>query len=101
MYHFDNRIVVTLDAGGTNLVFSAMRGCEFIVDPVTIPSRADSLDLCLQAMVNGFKTIIDLLDEKPVAISFAFPGRLRQRHRGRLSAKLPQLPRRCGPRSLP
>lgn len=74
MYHFDNRIVVTLDAGGTNLVFSAMRGCEFIVDPVTIPSRADSLELCLQAMVNGFKTIIDLLDEKPVAISFAFPG---------------------------
>jgi len=39
MYHFDNRIVITLDAGGTNLVFGAMRGCEFIVDPVTIPSR--------------------------------------------------------------
>ena len=74
MYHFDNRIVITLDAGGTNLVFGAMRGCEFIVDPVTIPSRADNLDLCLQSMVNGFKTVIDLLDEKPVAISFAFPG---------------------------
>lgn len=74
MYHFDNRIVITLDAGGTNLVFGAMKGCEFIVDPVTIPSRADNLDLCLQSMVNGFKTIIDLLDEKPVAISFAFPG---------------------------
>ena len=74
MYHFDNRIVITLDAGGTNLVFGAMRGCEFIVDPVTIPSRADNLDQCLQSMVNGFKTIIDLLDEKPVAISFAFPG---------------------------
>lgn len=74
MYKHDNRIVVTLDAGGTNLVFSAMRGCEFIVDPVTIPSRADNIDLCLQAMVNGFKTIIDLLDEQPVAISFAFPG---------------------------
>lgn len=74
MYHFDNRIVITLDAGGTNLVFGAMKGCEFIVDPVTIPSRADNLDLCLQSMVNGFKTIIDLLDEQPVAISFAFPG---------------------------
>ena len=74
MYHFDNRIVITLDAGGTNLVFGAMKGCEFIVDPVTIPSRADNLDRCLQSMVNGFKTIIDLLDEKPVAISFAFPG---------------------------
>ncbi len=74
MYHHDNRIVITLDAGGTNFVFGAMKGCEFIVEPVTIPSRADNLDLCLQAMVNGFKTIIDLLDEKPVAISFAFPG---------------------------
>lgn len=74
MYHFDNRIVITLDAGGTNLVFGAMKGCEFIVEPVSIPSRADNLDLCLQSMVNGFKTIIDLLDEKPVAISFAFPG---------------------------
>ncbi|MEE1022441.1 MAG: ROK family protein [Muribaculaceae bacterium] len=74
MYNHDNRIVVTLDAGGTNLVFGAMRGCEFIIDPVTIPSRADNLALCLQSMVNGFKTVIDLLDEKPCAISFAFPG---------------------------
>ena len=28
MYIHDNRIVITLDAGGTNLVFGAMRGCE-------------------------------------------------------------------------
>ena len=75
MYHFDNRIVITLDAGGTNLVFGAMRGCEFIVEPVTIPSRADNLDLCLQAMVNGFKTIIDLLDEKPVLSRLPSPAR--------------------------
>ena len=103
MYHFDNRIVITLDAGGTNLVFGAMRGCEFIVDPVTIPSRADNLDLCLQSMVNGFKTVIDLLDEKPVAISFAFPrsGRLSQWYRGRLPAQFPQLPRRCGTGTVP
>lgn len=74
MYNHDNRIVVTLDAGGTNLVFGAMRGCEFIMDPVTIPSRADDLDLCMQSIVNGFKTVIDLLPEPPVAISFAFPG---------------------------
>lgn len=74
MYTHDNRIVVTLDAGGTNLVFGAMQGCEYIVEPVTIPSRADNLDLCLQSMVNGFRTVIDLLGEKPSAISFAFPG---------------------------
>ncbi len=74
MYNHDNRIVVTLDAGGTNLVFGAMRGCGFIMDPVTIPSRADDLDLCMQSIVNGFKTVIDLLPEPPAAISFAFPG---------------------------
>lgn len=37
MYKNDNRIVATLDAGGTNLVFGAMRGCEFITDPITLP----------------------------------------------------------------
>jgi len=74
MYKLDKRIVVTLDAGGTNLVFGAMRGCEYITKPVVYPSNADDLDLCLGTMVKGFKEVIDSLDEKPVAISFAFPG---------------------------
>ena len=43
MYRSDNRIVATLDAGGTNLVFGAMRGCEYITEPLTLPSRADDL----------------------------------------------------------
>ena len=30
-YTKDNRIVLTLDAGGTNLLFGAMQGGEFIV----------------------------------------------------------------------
>ena len=74
MYRYDNRIVITLDAGGTNLVFSAMRGYENIVEPITLPSRADNLDNCLQQMVDGFSQVISQLNEKPVAISFAFPG---------------------------
>ena len=74
MYRFDNRIVATLDAGGTNLVFGAMKGCEFIVDPITLPSNATDLDLCLKTIVDGFTRIFKLLEEKPVAISFAFPG---------------------------
>lgn len=74
MYLHDNRIVITLDAGGTNFVFGAMRGCEYITEPVTYPSNAHDLDLCLKTMVKGFHEIIDSLDEKPVAISFAFPG---------------------------
>ncbi len=74
MYRHDNRIVITLDAGGTNFVFGAMRGCEFITESITYPSNAHDLDLCLGTMVKGFREIIDRLDEKPVAISFAFPG---------------------------
>lgn len=32
MYQFDKRIVMTLDAGGTNFVFSAIRSNEEIVE---------------------------------------------------------------------
>lgn len=74
MYKSDNRIVVTLDAGGTNFVFSAIRGCEFIIPPVIYPSNSDKLELCLDTMVKGFEQIISGLDEAPCAISFAFPG---------------------------
>lgn len=74
MYRFDSRTVATLDAGGTNLVFGAMRGCEFITEPITLPSHSDDLEKCLQTIVDGFRRVFDSLDEKPVAISFAFPG---------------------------
>ena len=73
-YKTDRRIVLTLDAGGTNMVFGAMRGGEFIVNPLTLPSNAHNLDLCLNTMVTGFKSVIDKLEERPAAISFAFPG---------------------------
>ena len=74
MYENDKRIVITLDAGGTNFVFGAMRANEFILDPITMPSHADNLDTCLATMVEGFQQIIDRLEELPKAISFAFPG---------------------------
>ena len=68
MYKKDKRIVVTLDAGGTNFVFGAMRGCEYITEPLTLPSCAGDLDRCLGQLVNGFREIINGLPEKPVAI---------------------------------
>lgn len=76
-YTNDPRIVLTLDAGGTNMVFSAMKGGKFIVDPITLPSNAADLDLCLGTMVTGFRTVVWKLkedNEQPSAISFAFPG---------------------------
>lgn len=103
MYRKDQRTVVTPDAGGTNLVFGAMRGCEFIGETVTYPSNAHDLELCLATMVKGFSEIINRLEEKPVAISFAFPGpaRLSQWHNRRISAQLPVIPRRSGTRAIP
>ena len=74
MYSRDNRVVITLDAGGTNLVFGAIQANKFIVEPITLPSHAEDLDKCLAAMVEGFRAVIGCLSEKPVAISFAFPG---------------------------
>ena len=73
-YQSDKRTVLTLDAGGTNMVFGAMQGNEFIASPVTLPSNADNLDLCLETMVKGFKEVISGCVSAPVAISFAFPG---------------------------
>ena len=74
MYRNDNRTVITLDAGGTNFVFGAMRANKFIIDPITKPANAQDLDLCMQTLVDGFNEVIAKLDCKPVAISFAFPG---------------------------
>ena len=77
MYENDRRIVLTLDAGGTNFVFSAIQGCREIVSPLTLPSGAHSLPLCLDTLRKGFQSVMDNLRQKglqPVAISFAFPG---------------------------
>lgn len=73
-YAKDTRTVLTLDAGGTNMVFGAMRGEEYIGEPLTLPSRADDLDLCLDTMVRGFRAAAESAGSAPSAISFAFPG---------------------------
>lgn len=70
----DPRVVMTLDAGGTNFRFGAMRGGKPIVEGVHLPANADNLELCLRNIVEGFETVRDRCPEAPVAISFAFPG---------------------------
>ena len=50
----DSRIVMTLDAGGTNLRFSAMRGNQLLFEPIPMPSEADNLTRCLANIVEGF-----------------------------------------------
>jgi glucokinase len=70
----DSRIVLTLDAGGTNLKFSAIRGNKLLVEPIYVPTEADKLDRCLANIIEGFCRVRALCSEPPVAISFAFPG---------------------------
>jgi glucokinase len=70
----DPRTVLTLDAGGTNFVFGAMRGGREVVQPVPRPSNGHELSLCIATLLEGFEAVRARLPEPPVAISFAFPG---------------------------
>jgi glucokinase len=70
----DKRIVMTLDAGGTNFVFSAIQGGDEIVEPITMPSNAHDLNLSLSTITEGFIQVRAHLSTTPDAISFAFPG---------------------------
>lgn len=74
MYEDDKRVVMTLDAGGTNFVFTAIQGNREVVEPVHVAARPDNLDECFKCLVDGFRQVEEQLSEKPVAISFAFPG---------------------------
>ncbi len=67
-------IVLTLDAGGTNFVFSAIQGGNLITEEIRLPSNAHDLDLCLKTIFEGFEEILTLVGGKADAISFAFPG---------------------------
>jgi glucokinase len=70
----DERIVMTLDAGGTSFRFSAIRGNEPVTETVAMPSNGDNLDQCLTNILEGFTRVREMCPELPAAISFAFPG---------------------------
>ena len=87
----NRKIVVTLDAGGTNFVFGAMCDGKPIGQSLTLPSSAHDLDLCLTTLIRGFEQIIESLPEPRVAISFAFPGPADYRN-GVIGGFLPNFP---------
>jgi glucokinase len=70
----ESRIVMTLDAGGTNLRFAAIRGGKPVTQTVFLPSDGHDLTRCLSHIVEGFTRVKALCPEAPSAISFAFPG---------------------------
>lgn len=80
MYSNDKRTVMTLDAGGTNFVFSAIRGNREVAAPVRLAAVTDSLEECLCVLRRGFSEVKRQLADAPAAISFAFPGPADYRH---------------------
>ena len=73
-YNNDKRIVMTLDAGGTNFVFNAVQAENEILDPVILPAKGENLEAILGKIIEGFRVVKSRIPGKPVAISFAFPG---------------------------
>lgn len=70
----DARIVMTLDAGGTNFVFSAIQENHQIIDPIRLDPNSHDLTKCLESIITGFELVKKTLPASPAAISFAFPG---------------------------
>ena len=65
---------MTLDAGGTNFVFSAIQGNKQIINPIRLYPNSEDLTKCLETIISGFEIVKKELKEVPMAISFAFPG---------------------------
>lgn len=67
-------IVLTLDAGGTNFVFSVIKDGNFFGTSIKMPSNGDNLELCLESIIKGFNKLLKVTEGRADAISFAFPG---------------------------
>ncbi len=74
MINKETPIVLTLDAGGTNLSFMAIQDDKFLTPPVIKETAPDNLDKCLKLITEGFRELIAIIGKDPDAISFAFPG---------------------------
>jgi glucokinase len=66
--------VLSLDAGGTNFVFSAYSNNKKLVENISFPANGDNLDKCIETIISGFKLVKEKTGNKANAISFAFPG---------------------------
>ena len=66
--------VMTLDAGGTNFIFSAWQGNRQVVEPIRLEPYSNNLKKCLDTIIWGFEKTKKRLSQDSAAISFAFPG---------------------------
>ena len=54
-FNNDKRIVMTLDAGGTNFVFNAVQAEIEIIEPVVLSAVATDLNTVLNKIIEGFR----------------------------------------------
>ncbi|MEE4255883.1 MAG: ROK family protein [Bacteroidales bacterium] len=73
-YTNDSRTILSLDAGGTNFDFFAVRGGDLVTDKLRFPASVDTLDDMLKMIIRGFENVSQQSGERPAAISFCFPG---------------------------
>ena len=73
-YRNDKRTILSLDAGGTNFDFFAVKGGELITEKFRCSASADTLEDMLKMIISGFEKAVEQSEEDPAAISFCFPG---------------------------
>ncbi len=69
-----DKTILVLDAGGTNMVFKAVRNGSILEQSISLPSSSDNLDELLRKIIHGFKKINEITLGNASAISFCFPG---------------------------
>lgn len=69
-----NNTVLTLDAGGTNFIFSAVNESGILETSIQLPASTSNQDACTQTIIEGFESLVNQISFPIVAISFAFPG---------------------------
>ena len=59
----DERVVLTLDAGGTNFVFNAFQRGKAISNGIRKDANADHLERCLATLKDGFRELMEEIGE--------------------------------------
>lgn len=68
------KTILVLDAGGTNLVFNAVKAGEILQKSFSLPAKSENLENLLKKIIHGFREIDKLTKNDVAAISFCFPG---------------------------
>ena len=64
----DQRVVLSLDAGGTNLVFSAIQGNQEIVEPVKLASNAHDLVVLVYPLQKNWLPNLSILNSLSLSL---------------------------------